>query len=156
MSPSRFDRLPRAVKKKKASPKREEEDPTPLQLKAEEIVNRNTEQGWTRAKIRRRSEARRRPLPTSTINSIINGHDPSIKTLERFALAYDEDPIELFRLNLDDPPDQNDFAASPIYRIFSLYQVILKKGTPEAIRRADERVEELVDFLRKVERDLGE
>ena len=151
ISPLGFGRLRPAVGKRKPQ-KIVEDDRTPLQIRAAEVVERNTAQGWTKAEIQRRSESRRRKVATSTINSIIRGHDPSIKTLEKFALAYDEDPVELFRLNLDDPPEPNEFAASPVYRIFSLYQSIMKSGSELDKLRANERIEEAVDFLRKLEK----
>lgn len=151
-----FARLPPPMtpKAKKTKAKKSEEDRTALQIKAKQIVKKNDAAGWIRSRIARRAIERRRPMPASTISAIINGHDPSIKTLEKFALSYDEDPIELFRISLDDPPEPDEILASPAYRIFSLYRNLEQNGNDEVRARAAERIEETVAYLRKLESSL--
>lgn len=145
ISLSGFDILRRAMAK---TSKKKADDLSPLQKKMIETVDKNTAIGLHKAEIERRSEARRRPVDASTINSIINGTSPNVKTLEGIALAYDEDPVEWFKLTLDDPPDPDGFANSPIYRIWSLYQRI----PDENLDAVNERIEDLIDYLRRKER----
>jgi transcriptional regulator with XRE-family HTH domain len=138
---------------KKKLTKRQIEDLTGLQKKMLEVVEKNEKAGLKRQHIFERSQERAsrgigRVVPVTTINSVSTGTVPSIKTLEGIALAYDEDPLEFFRVALDDPLDPDEFANSPIYRIWSLYKKIPEENRPAV----DERIEDLIDYMRRKER----
>lgn len=135
-----FGMLRRAMAKRKP-------DRNPFQLKIAEIMDRNKAKGWSKAALERRSDKRRRKIDTSTMNSLLKVPNPGIKTVEAFALAHDEDALELIKLALDDPPEENGLMLSPFYRLWTLYQKVGEKN----LEAVNERIDELEEYLRSKE-----
>lgn len=140
ISPRPFGMLRRSMAKRKP-------DHSPMQSRMAAIIERNKEKGWTKAAIERRALQRGRRIDASTMNSLLRIANPGVKTIEAFALAYDEDPLELMRLALDDPPEGNDLMSSPFYRLWTLYQKVADKH----LDAVNERIDELEEYLRSKE-----